>query len=214
VLSTAKGKVKRTPIEAFASLKGRGLIAMVLRKDDELVGAGVAKEDHQIIIVTRTGKSIRFALDNLRAISRTSQGVRGIRLAPGDRVVSMEVVYPDTHLLTVTSKGFGKFSRISAFPTQHRGGSGVIAHRTSQRVGTLVAAKLTPPTGELMLMSEAGVIIRVPKESINILGRSTGGVSLMKVGPGREVISIACPLEESTLENIPRQIGGKQKGTQ
>ena len=214
VLATAKGKVKRTPIEAFASLKGRGLIAMVLRKDDELVGAGVAKEDDQIIIVTRTGKSIRFALDNLRAISRTSQGVRGIRLAPGDRVVSMEVAYPDTHLLTVTSKGFGKFSRISAFPTQHRGGSGVIAHRTSQRVGTLVAAKLTPPTGELMLMSEAGVIIRVPKESINILGRSTGGVSLMKVGPGREVISIACPLEEGTLENIPRQIGGKQNGTQ
>ncbi|NQT48618.1 MAG: DNA gyrase subunit A, partial [Chloroflexi bacterium] len=206
VLTTAKGKTKRTPIEAFANLKGRGLIAITLRKDDELIGARVAKEEDDLILVTRNGKSIRFALNNLRALSRTSQGVRGIRLGPSDRVVTMEVVDPSAHLLTVTSRGFGKLSPMSAFPVQHRGGSGVLVHRVGQRVGLVVGAKLTSPVGELMLMSETGYIIRVPKRSINVQGRSTSGVSLMKVGHSHEVVSIACPLEDGTLEDPAGQI--------
>jgi len=208
MLATARGKIKRTPIEAFASLKGRGLIAISLIGEDELVAAGLAREEGEVILVTEKGKSIRFAVNDFRAISRTSQGVRGIRLGPGDKVVSMEVVQPASYLLTVTSKGFGKLSRIDAYPTHHRGGKGLLAHRVGARVGKVVAAKLTSHSGELMLMSERGVIIRVPKESIPIQGRSTGGVSLMKVDPGYEVISIACPLEGNALDKAPRQIRG------
>ncbi len=208
MLATARGKIKRTPIEAFASLKGRGLIAISLIGEDELVAAGLAREEGEVILVTEKGKSIRFAVNDFRAISRTSQGVRGIRLGPGDKVVSMEVVQPASYLLTVTSKGFGKLSRIDAYPTHHRGGKGLLAHRVGARVGKVVAAKLTSHSGELMLMSERGVIIRVPKESIPIQGRSTGGVSLMKVDPGYEVISVACPLEGNALDKAPRQIRG------
>ena len=199
VLATAKGKVKRTPIEAFAHLRGRGLISIALGKGDELIAAVMAKENDDVIMVTQNGKSIRFALNNVRPLSRTSQGVRGIRLGQGDRVVSMQVVDPSFYLLTVTSKGYGKLSPLGAFPTQHRGGSGVLAHRIGLRVGTVVAAKLTSRDGELMLMSGVGRIIRVPKSRINVQSRNTAGVSLMKVDSGHDVVSIAFPLEEDAL---------------
>ena len=207
LLATRKGKIKRTPIERFSSLKARGLIAITLGSGDELVAARLAKEEDEVMLVTEKGKAIRFAVSDFRALSRTSQGVRGIRLSPGDRVISMEVVCPATHILTVTSNGFGKLTPIEGYPTQHHGGKGVLTHRVSQKVGRVVAAKQTSPSGELMLISDKGVIIRVTKESISIQGRSTRGVRLMNLDPGHEVISIACPLEE-TAGKAPRQIRG------
>lgn len=206
LLATRRGKIKRTPIERFSSLKARGLIAITLESGDELVAARLAKEEDEVLLVTEKGKAIRFAVSDFRALSRTSQGVRGIRLSPEDKVISMEVVYPATNILTVTSNGFGKLTPIESYPTQHRGGKGVLTHRVSQKVGKVVAAKQTSPLGELMLISDKGVIIRVPKESIPIQGRSTCGVRLMNLDSGHEVISIACPLEE-TYEG-PRQIRG------
>ena len=208
LLATAKGKVKRTPAETFSNLKSRGLIAISLTKDDELVAARLAKEEDQIILVTENGKAIRFPVSNLRPISRTSQGVRGIRLGPGDKVVSMEVVCPATYMLTVTSKGYGKLTSIDAYPAHQRGGKGVIAHRVSDKVGKVVTARMTTPTGELLLISEKGVIIRVSKESIPIHGRSTRGVSLMRVDPGHEVTSIDFPVEDKLSEETPRQTRG------
>lgn len=192
VLATAKGKIKRTAIEKFAKIRSRGIVAISLRSGDEVVSARLAGEDDHIIMVTKLGKSIRFPVSGVRPLSRNSQGVRGIRLAPNDRVVSMDIVYPGAYVLTVTSNGFGKLSRIESFPSHNRGGKGLLAHRIGEKAGKVVAAKLTSNTGELMLISEKGVIIRVPKESIPVLGRSTKGVSLMKVDARNEVVSIAC----------------------
>ncbi len=190
VLATLKGRIKRTPIEKFAAVRSRGLIAMVLPKGDELVAGRLANENDDIIMVSEQGKSIRFAVVDARAMARATQGVRGIRLTPGDKVVSMDVVDPEAYLLTVTSHGYGKMSPMSAFPVQHRGGKGVLAHRVNEKVGIVVAARLTTPEGELMLISDRGTIIRVAKESISRLGRSTQGVSLMKVSAGTSVVSI------------------------
>jgi DNA gyrase subunit A len=192
ILATAKGKVKRTPIEKFAYLRSRGLIAISVRSGDEVVSSRMAGDADELLMITEQGKSIRFPVSDFRATSRGTQGVRGIRLNPGDRVVAMEVVYPDAYVLTVTGNGFGKFSSISAYPVHRRGGKGVLAHRVGDKVGKLVAATLTARTGELMLMSGKGVIIRVPKESIPVHGRSTKGVSLMKPDEGSKVLSIAC----------------------
>jgi DNA gyrase subunit A len=115
----------------------------------------------------------------------------------------MEVIYPGAYVLTVTSNGFGKFSLVAAYPVHRRGGKGVLAHRVGDKIGKVVAATLTSRTGELMLVSGRGVIIRVPKESIPVHGRSTKGVSLMRTDQGSKVLSIAC------LEgNIP---GGASK---
>ncbi len=192
LLATAKGKIKRTPIEKFMSIRGRGLVAISLRTGDEVISARLAGENEDVLMVTEQGKSIRFPVGSFRAMSRGTQGVRGIRLNPDDKVVGMEIAYPRAHVLTVTSKGYGKFSLVDAYPLQRRGGKGVLAHRVSDKIGKVVAARLTSRTGELMLISERGVIIRVPKESIPVLSRSTKGVSLMKVDPGYEVASIAC----------------------
>jgi DNA gyrase subunit A len=114
----------------------------------------------------------------------------------------MEIVDPDAYVLTVTSHGYGKMSPMSSFPVQHRGGKGVLAHRVNPKVGVVVAARLTTPDGELMLISERGTIIRVPKESISRLGRSTQGVSLMKVNAGTSVVSIDC-LETDGKDSEP-----------
>jgi DNA gyrase subunit A len=198
VLVTAKGKVKRTPIEKFAYLRNRGLIAITVRSGDEAVVARMASDSDELILVTEQGKSIRFPVSGFRALSRGSQGVRGIRLNPGDRVVAMEVIYPGAYVLTVTSNGFGKFSLVAAYPVHRRGGKGVLAHRVGDKIGKVVAATLTSRTGELMLVSGRGVIIRVPKESIPVHGRSTKGVSLMRTEQGSKVLSIAC-LEGNTL---------------
>lgn len=192
ILATAKGKVKRTPIEKFAYLRSRGLIAVAVRSGDEVVSSRMAGDSDELLIITEQGKSIRFPVSDFRATSRGTQGVRGIRLNPGDRVVAMEVIYPDAYVLTVTSSGFGKFSSVGAYPVHRRGGKGVLAHRVGDKVGKVVAATLTARTGELMLISGRGVIIRVPKESIPVHGRSTKGVSLMRTDEGGRVLSIAC----------------------
>jgi DNA gyrase subunit A len=199
VLATAKGKIKRTAIEKYARVRSRGLVAISLRSGDEVVSARLAGESDHIIIVTEMGKSIRFPVSGVRPLSRASQGVRGIRLAPNDRVVSMDIVYPGAYVLTVTSNGFGKLTPIESYPLHNRGGKGVLAHRIGEKAGKVVAAKLTSTSGELMLISEKGVIIRVPKESIPVLGRSTRGVSLMRVDQSTEVVSIACLDEEKTM---------------
>jgi len=131
-------------------------------------------------------------VDSFKSVSRTGVGVRGIKLSPDDKVVSMKVISPDAYLLTVTSKGFGKLSPISAFPTQQRSRKGVQAHKISEKAGGVVATKLTSPAEELMLISDQGIIIRVPIKSIPIQGRSTRGIRLMRLAPQDKVVSIAC----------------------
>jgi DNA gyrase subunit A len=175
---------------------------MSLPKGDELVAGRLANDNDDIIMVSEQGKSIRFAVIDARAMSRATQGVRGIRLSPGDKVVSMEVVDPDAYVLTVTSHGYGKMSPMDSFPVQHRGGKGVLTHRVNPKVGVVVAARLTTPDGELMLISDKGTIIRVPKESISRLGRSTQGVRVMSVDAGNNVVSIDC-LEKNDQDSEP-----------
>jgi len=202
VLATLKGRIKRTPIEKFASVRSRGIIAMSLPSGDELVAGRLANDNDDIIMVSEQGKSIRFAVIDARAMSRATRGVRGIRLSSGDKVVSMEVVDPDAYVLTVTSHGYGKMSPMDSFPVQHRGGKGVLTHRVNPKVGVVVAARLTTPDGELMLISDKGTIIRVPKESISRLGRSTQGVRVMSVDAGNNVVSIDC-LEMNDKDSEP-----------
>ncbi len=192
LLATAKGKIKRIPAEKFASLKSRGLIAISLKSGDELVAAALAKEGEEVILVSEKGRAIRFAVDSFRATSRASQGVVGMRLSPDDKVVSMEVIRHDACLLTVTTSGFGKVSPISVYPVHHRGGKGIQTHQVSEKTGRVVAAKLTYPSEELILISAQGIIIRLPMKSVPIRSRNTRGISLTKLDSGNKVVSIVC----------------------
>ena len=147
--------------------------------------------------MTRKGQSIRFPVSKLRATSRTSGGVRGIRLAPDDQVVSMNIVYPDNFLLVVTSGGFGKLTPVDNYPRQHRAGSGVTTFKLAEKAGEVVGAKLVSPSQQLMIISAHGIVTRTPvkekdpRQGIAIQGRSTQGVKLMRLGHGDKVVAIA-----------------------
>jgi DNA gyrase subunit A len=148
--------------------------------------------------VTRKGQSIKFAVSELRASLRTSGGVRGIRLASDDRVVSMGIVYPDTFLLVVTTNGFGKLTKVGDYPRQHRAGSGVKTFRVVEKTGEVIDAKVVSRSQQLMIISAEGIITRTlvrgkgPKKGISIQGRSTQGVRLMRLEEGDQVVAIAC----------------------
>jgi DNA gyrase subunit A len=198
IMATCGGEVKKTAVQSFLQVRSSGLIAMDLAEGDELCAANLANDQDELILVTRKGQSIKFAVSELRASLRTSGGVRGIRMSSDDRVVSMGIVYPDTFLLVVTTNGFGKLTSLSAYPRQHRAGSGVRTFRVVEKTGEVIDAKVVSRSQELMIISAEGIITRTlvsgkdSKQGISIQGRSTQGVRLMRLEDGDRVVAIAC----------------------
>ena len=198
LMATCCGEVKKTAVERFAQVRSSGLIAMDLEESDELVSAHLANGQDDIVLVTRKGQSIRFTVSELRASSRTSGGVRGIRLLGDDRVVSMGVVYPEAYLLIVTTRGFGKLTPIGDYPRQHRSGGGVRTFKVVEKTGQVIDAKLVSRSQQLMIISADGIITRTmvreedpDKGGISIQGRSTQGVTLMRMRGDDTVVAIA-----------------------
>jgi DNA gyrase subunit A len=192
LLATCRGEIKKTTLDNFAAVRSSGLIAMDLEEGDELVAAGLATERDNIILVTQKGQTIRFAVSSLRATSRTSGGVRGIRLAAVDQVIGMDIAYPDTLLLVVTSGGFGKLTPIGDYPRQHRAGSGVRTFNIIEKSGDVAAAEVVSLSDQLMIISADGIVERTPVKGISVQGRRTQGVRLMSLSPGDKVVAIAC----------------------
>ncbi|MBA7507834.1 DNA gyrase subunit A [subsurface metagenome] len=193
LMATCRGEVKKTAMERFTSVRSSGLIAMDLAEGDELVAARIATDQDDVMLVTQKGQAIRFAVSELRASSRTSGGVCGIRLMPDDRVIGMDIVYPDSFLLAVTTEGFGKLTPIGNYPRQHRAGSGVRTFKLTEKTGEVAAARLVSLSQQLMIISADGIIIRTPvKDEISIQKRSTQGVTLKELGRGDKVVAIAC----------------------
>ncbi len=181
VMATKLGEVKKTPLKNFANVRRDGLIAMDLEAADELVSAKLASDKDEALIVTARGQALKFKVGLLRSASRTSGGVRGIRLAAGDSVVGMEIARAGDALLVVTEFGFGKRTQVEDYPIHGRGGQGVITFKTNPKTGELVAARVVDPSHELMLIAEDGIVLRTPVEHISLQGRSTQGVTLMDV---------------------------------
>jgi DNA gyrase subunit A len=179
VVATKLGEVKKTPLKNFANVRRDGLIAMDLEAADELVSAHLASDADDAIIVSARGQSVRFPVKLLRSASRLSGGVRGIRLASGDRVVGMEIASTAEALLVVSEFGFGKRTKVEEYPVHGRGGQGVRTFKTNPKTGELMAARMADPTHELMLIAEDGIVLRTPVEHISSQGRSTQGVTLM-----------------------------------
>ena len=199
VMATLRGEVKKTRLDVLAKARSNGLMMMDLDEGDELVAVTVGKDEEQAIIVSKQGKAIKFVVRNLRAASRTSGGVRGLRLTVDDEIVGLDVAEPGSYLLVITEGGFGKCTRVENFPLQSRGGTGVFAFRANAKTGHVVASKQSYLSQELMVMSYQGVIIRMPIETISVQGRSTHGVSLMRPDPDDKVISIVC-LDSKEIE--------------
>jgi DNA gyrase subunit A len=191
VMSTRLGEVKKTPMKAFANVRRDGIIAMDLEASDEFVGAHICSDEDDVMMITAKGQAIRFSVKSLRSASRTSGGVRGIRLRAGDKVVGMEVPITDHALLVVSALGQGKRTPVEEYPRHGRGGQGIITFRTNPRSGDLITVRMVDPEHELIFISEGGIIMRTPVKGVSLQGRPTQGVNLMNVGDDDRVAAVA-----------------------
>jgi DNA gyrase subunit A len=164
---------------------------MDLETDDEFVGAHICDDSDDVMMITAKGQTIRFTVKSLRSASRTSGGVRGIRLRAGDQVVAMEVPVEGHALLVVSELGQGKRTPQEEYPRHGRGGQGVITFRTIPKSGDLITARMVDPEHELIFISEQGIIMRTPVRGVSLQGRPTQGVNLMTVGEGDRVAAVA-----------------------
>jgi DNA gyrase subunit A len=191
VMASRQGTIKKTALSAFANPRRGGIAAMDLPEGDELIETGITDGTNEIILATQSGLAVRFHEDKVRAMGRTAYGVRGVALDPGDRVIGMVVVKRSSTLLTVCEGGYGKRSEISEYRLTNRGGKGVINIKTSDRNGPVVAIKEVLDDDELMIISQHGIVIRLPLTNVRVMGRATQGVRLINLDEGDKVIDVA-----------------------
>jgi DNA gyrase subunit A len=206
VMATRRGEVKKTSLDEFAVVRSLGLIAMDLEPDDRLIGARLVDANAQVLLITERGQAIRFEVSELRAASRTSGGVRGIRLDERDNVVSLCAVVPDAELLVVTTNGYGKRTPIAEYPTHGRGGGGVITARLTDKTGSVASARiLTEVDRDLMIISAEGTVIRTDWKTVAQCGRATQGVRMMNIANRDRVVATATMLgdDEEDVVDVP-----------
>ena len=201
VMATRNGLIKRTDLAAFAHPKKKGIIALTIRDEDELVSAALTDGQNVIFLATRSGKAISFQETEVRAMGRTAAGVRGIKLGKGDELVGMEVLSQELSesILTVTANGFGKRTEASEYRLQSRGGMGLITIKTTMRNGPVVAVFNVTDEDQMMLITNTGRIIRIRVNEISVIGRNTQGVKLIEVEPEERMVGVA-RLEEKEEE--------------
>jgi DNA gyrase subunit A len=190
--ATSAGTVKRTPLSSFSRPRANGIIAIDLRDEDSLVGVQLTHGEKDLMMFTASGKGIRFPEQDVRAMGRTAAGVRGIRIRPEDQVISLIAVQPEEEhiILFATENGFGKRTRVSDFSRQGRGGQGVISIQTTDRNGQVVGAILASDEDEVMLISNAGTLVRTPVADISVMSRNTQGVTLIRLSKDEKLVQI------------------------
>lgn len=190
-MTTRSGMVKKTPLSDYYTSRRDGIIAISLREGDQLVSVVLTNGKEEIVLATKNGKAIRFLEEEVRPMGRAAKGVKGISLDADDEVIGMQTVRPDAYLLAVTANGFGKRTSLSEYRLQGRGGKGIINIKTSERNGPVVAVEVIKDNEEVMIISAEGIIIRLKAEDISNIGRSTQGVTLMRLDPGDSVVAVA-----------------------
>ena len=191
-MATQKGTVKKTPVKDYANVRTNGLIAIKLDGGDELRWIKRTSGDNDVIISTSAGQAIRFNEKDTRPMGRSARGVRGVRLRPNDSVVGMDIVTGDDQtLLVVSEKGFGKRTKVSNFPSHKRGGVGIKAAVVTAKTGPIISVQtIDPEVTEALLVSQNGQTIRLSLSDIKLLGRTTQGVTIMRLSDGDAVSSI------------------------
>jgi DNA gyrase subunit A len=191
LLATREGVIKKTKLSEFAEVRRNGKIAMRLDASDQLIAAKLATDKTEVILVSSEGQAIRFKIDDLRDASRTSGGVKGIRLPDQAYVVGVESTDEGQDLLIISERGFGKRTPLDEYPVQGRGGQGVRTLNVTDRTGKVAACRTVGADEQLLLVSRDGIVIRTRVDTISRIGRNTQGVSVMGVGEGDQVASIA-----------------------
>jgi len=202
VFATKKGVVKKTELAAYNTpLKADGIIAIKMREGDELVGVRHSSGGDDILMVSRKGQAIRFKETDARPMGRDTSGVAGMKLRKDDEVISINIAEDDADVLVVTENGFGKRTRVSEYPVKGRGGMGVKTVQLTEARGYLVGSRVVRDGYQVMLISTAGTVIKIPVEDVKRLGRSTQGVIVMRLRGDDERVSALAPVVESDETN-------------
>ncbi len=203
VIATRGGMIKKTDVKEYANIRKNGKIAISLAEGDELISVEYTTGNSDIIVASNEGKVIRFSEQDCRPLSRDTMGVRAMDLADDDYLVDMLVLKPETYILTVTDKGYGKLSPQDEYRCQSRRGKGVKAGVFNAKTGRLVGLKQVTTEEDVMLISNNGIILRTPASSISVIGRDTLGVKIMKLREDDKVVclAVADKVAEDTTED-------------
>ena len=201
-MATGDGTVKKTSLASFANVRSNGLIAVNLRDEDSLIGVDITSGGDEIMLFSKEGKVVRFSEEHVRAMGRTASGVRGIRLADNDQVVSLIVPSNDGgDVLTVTENGYGKRTVITEYPTKGRGTKGVVSIKVSERNGQVVGAIQALEADEFMMITNAGTLVRTRVSEVSQVGRNTQGVTLIRTSEDEKVVGLQ-RIEEMEEEEL------------
>ena len=205
-MATKKGIVKKTPIMEYANVRKKGLAAINLREDDELIEVKKTNNTEDIFLVTKYGQCIRFKETDVRKTGRVSMGVIGMNLTDGDEVIGMQMESQGDALMIVSEKGLGKCTLISEFTTQNRGGKGVKTMNITEKTGKLVTIKSVTDENDLMIINKSGITIRLKVADVRIMGRATQGVRLINLEKRNDQIGSVCKVMTESLEDeIPAE---------
>ena len=196
---TKNGVVKRTDLREFDNLRSSGKIAITLKEEDELINVSKTTGENEVMIGASNGRMVRFVETDVRVMGRTATGVRGIDLE-GSHVVGGEVVNPEQQVLIVTEKGYGKKTLIEEYRLTHRGSKGVKALNITERNGNLVALSAVEGNEDAMMITDAGIVIRISLEQVSTLRRATQGVRLINLKDNHSVATVAIVSKEETEE--------------
>ena len=191
LMATRNGMIKKTALSEYSSVRKSGLLGITLRENDELIGVRLTDGEDDVVLVTSHGMSITFSEKDVRPIGRVSQGVIGIKLDDDDFVIGMESIISreNATLLAITENGFGKRTDLDEYRVQTRGGKGILTYKITAKTGNIVGIRITTDDEDVMIITENGTIIRLEVKDINVLGRTTQGVTLMRTNEGK-VVSI------------------------
>ena len=213
VMATREGMIKKTPFEEFRNLRKNGLIAIVLREGDELIGVELSNGEDELILGTRKGMCIRFSEEHIRPMGRASMGVKSMKLAEDDEVIDMAPIEEGATVLAITEGGYGKRTSPDEYREQGRNGKGIRAINLTDKTGDLAALLLVHEDEDILLITDDGTIIRTPAADVRLCGRNTQGVRVMKLQEGSRVIGVArAEKEEEAAEpDTAEEITGEQR---
>ncbi|MGB5811304.1 MAG: DNA gyrase subunit A [Polyangiales bacterium] len=215
ITCTRRGRVKRTNLAAYENIRQTGIIGVAIDETDELLAARIVTPGQDVLIGTSLGMSIRFPIEDVRAMGRDSMGVKGVDLREGDFVIGMDVIEDEglAQVLTVSANGYGKRTPVAEWRAQNRGGKGIIAMDTSERNGALVKLRLVCTEDQLMVITNGGQVIRTRVSEIRETGRNTQGVRVIRLRDGEQVVDVE-PVAETDDEEgeEPQENGPSEPG--
>jgi DNA gyrase subunit A len=195
-MATASGTVKKTPLVDYSRPRANGIIAVDLKEGDQLIDVAVTDGHSDVMLFSNTGKVIRFAETDVRSMGRVSRGVRGMRIAEDEKIISLIIAEEEGAILTATEFGYGKRTNLAEYRVQGRGGQGIISIQTSARNGNVVGAVQVCDENQIMLITNGGTLVRTPVKDVSLVGRNTQGVRLINLSNGEKLVGLERVIED------------------